>query len=356
METPTDGQHLAPTLTDIAEHAGVSVASVSRVLNGGSASASMRHRVESAMAELGYVHNGGAPLPKKSTPGSIAVLISDILNPYFAEMLRGVEDETETDGWSMMLITMGEDQQREERALRRVAALPVDGVILSGSRLDERRLIELQERCGLPFVLLNRHIKHPEIVCILVDLERSTYRAAQHLINMGHTRVGYLAGPGSSQSSQLRRTGLKRALAAAALSLPAELSPSGFPNTEGGFQSMSALLALRAAERPTAVFAYNDMMALGALSAIRAAGLRVPEDISVIGFDDVAIAAHANPPLTTIAQPKYQMGKLAVRLLRQIQRGEALPTEGYLLLESPFIVRQSTAPVAAAHPLVTPVV
>ncbi len=259
-------------------------------------------------------------------------------------MLRGVEDETEIDGWAITLITMGEDRQREERALRRVAALPVDGVILSGSRLEERRLIELQERCGLPFVLLNRQVKHPEIVCIMVDLERSTYRAAQHLLNLGHTRVGFLAGPGTSESSQLRRRGLLQALSEAGLALPPEWCPSGFPNIEGGFQSMSALLALPATERPTAVFAYNDLMALGALSAIRTAGLRVPQDISLIGFDDIAMAAHANPPLTTIAQPKYQMGKLAVRLLRQLQHGETLPTEGYVLFESPFIVRQSTAP------------
>jgi DNA-binding LacI/PurR family transcriptional regulator len=128
------------------------------------------------------------------------------------------------------------------------------------------------------------------------------------------------------------------------LCLRPEWSISNFPNVEGGFQGMSALLAQSGAEPPTAVVAYNDMIAIGALNAIRNHGLRVPEDISVVGFDGISIAAHTNPPLTTINQPKFQMGSLAMRMLHAMIRGQDMPGGGYTLMESPLIIRGSTAP------------
>jgi DNA-binding LacI/PurR family transcriptional regulator len=122
-----------------------------------------------------------------------------------------------------------------------------------------------------------------------------------------------------------------------------------FPGVDGGFQAMSALLALPASERPTAVVAYNDLMALGALHAIRTHRLHVPDDISVIGIDDISMAAHTNPPLTTIAQPKYRMGRLAMQMLRRMIQGQPPPEEGYTLMESPLIVRESTGPAPSNH-------
>lgn len=331
------------TLTDVANHAGVSPASVSRVLNNtGPVSDDMRERVEESLAELGYEH-----VPQRSTSrslqGRLGVLIADIENPFFAEVLRGIGDESDDAGLVITLLITMEEIQREERLLDALGKRSVEGLILSGSRLSSQRLIEYQERFDIPFVLLNRKLRHDKIACILIDQERTAYRAAQHLINLNHTRIAYLAGPNISESSQARGRGIERAMAEANLALRHDQRLASFPSIEGGFQAMSALLAQPADERPTAVIAYNDMMALGALDSIRTHGLQVPDDISVVGFDDIAIAAHANPPLTTVAQPKYKMGTLAVRTLLQMQAGEPVPANGFILLESPLIVRDSTA-------------
>ena len=149
----------------------------------------------------------------------------------------------------------------------------------------------------------------PEVACIRVDFEKATYHAARHLLSLGHTRIGYLGGPEATEMSNARRKGLEDALNEAGLDLHPEWMASGFPNVAGGFQAMSALLSLPVGERPTAVQCYNDLMALGALKSIRAHHLQVPEDISVVGFDDIAAAAHANPPLTTVEQPKGIYGQ-----------------------------------------------
>jgi LacI family transcriptional regulator len=183
-----------------------------------------------------------------------------------------------------------------------------------------------------------------EVACIRLDFEKAVYHAARHLLNLGHTRIGYIAGPEATEMSIARRKGLEDALSEVGLAFQPERMASGFPNVAGGFQAMSALLSLPEAERPTAVQTYNDLMALGALKAIHAHNLRVPEDISVIGFDDIALAAHSNPPLTTVEQPKAYMGSLAMRMLRELMDRRLGPGGGFTLLESRLIVRDTTGP------------
>jgi DNA-binding LacI/PurR family transcriptional regulator len=178
----------------------------------------------------------------------------------------------------------------------------------------------------------------------MIDIKSAAYRATQHLLNLNHTRIAYLAGHNSIEGSIARQQGIELALGEAGLSLPTQWHPVGFRTTEGGFQAMSALLAMPEAERPTAVIAFNDLMALGALQAARTHGLHVPYDISIVGFDDIAMAAHANPPLTTVDLPKYYLGQLAVRMLRQM-RQDLSPPRSYNLLEGRLVVRESTAPV-----------
>jgi len=243
-----------------------------------------------------------------------------------------------------LLADFAEDASRESGLLRASFSKPLDGIIVCASRLSDGELIALREQTSVPLVLLNRQVAHPALSCILVDFENATYRAARHLINLNHTRIAYLAGPTGSTASRARRRGIEMALREAGLSLPEAWCPASFPNVDGAFQAMSALLSLSADQRPSAVLVYNDVMALGALHAIRAHHMRVPNDISVVGFDDIAMAAHTNPPLTTVAQPKYRMGKLAMRLLAQLARGEPVRSEGFTLLDAPLIVRESTAP------------
>jgi LacI family transcriptional regulator len=183
----------------------------------------------------------------------------------------------------------------------------------------------------------------------MVDLETGTYRAARHLLDMQHTRIAFLPGPAASETSQARRRGIVSALNEAGLDLRAEWTPSSFPDVNGGFQAMSALLTLSAEQRPTAVITHNDLMALGALHAIRSRHLRVPEDISVIGIDNIHMAAHANPPLTTLAPPKHRMGRLAMQLLKRMIEGKPPPEPGYTLVECPLIVRESTGPAPGSN-------
>ncbi len=328
-----------PKLLDVARNAGVSPATVSRVLNNSApVRPGVRNLVLASLHSLGYE----ARIPRSTLRSTIALVIPDILNPFFTEVARGVQDEAGLDGFTPVLLDTIEDAEREARGLRLLLLRPVSGIILCASRLSSDDLIALRGRHRIPFVVVNRNIDHPEISCVIVDCEAGGYRAAHHLLELKHTRIAVLKGPSQSEPARARQSGIEKALGEAGVSLRPEWCFTSFPNMDGGFQAMSALLALALGTRPTAVIAYNDMMALGALNAVRAHHLRVPEDISIVGFDDIAIAAHANPPLTTVAQPKYSMGKLAMQILRQMIQGNLALGDGYTLLESPLVVREST--------------
>jgi LacI family transcriptional regulator len=337
-----DAKRVRPNLVDIAHRAGVSPATVSRVLNNTApVREAVRERVLTSLSDLGY-----SPTPNKPTTraleNAIALLIPDVLNPFFDEIVRGVQDEANVGGFMPVLFDSMEDPQREEQFLRMLSARPMQGTILCGSRLSAAELPALITPSLSPIVVINRNIRHPNVACVRTDLEGGAWRATRHLLGLNHKRIAFLTGPFKSDQSMARRRGIEKAMAEAGLTLQTEWCPSSFPNVDGGFQSMSALLALPAENRPTAVIAYNDVMAFGVLHAIRSHHLRVPEDISVVGVDDIAMAAHANPPLTTIAQPKYQMGRLAMQTLRRMLQGQPPPEESYTLLESPLIVREST--------------
>lgn len=341
MESKGD-QDRMPRLEDVAKQAGVSTTTVSRVLNNTApVSNRTRQRVEHAIHDLGYV-------PRQTHTAAqlqgIALMVTDILNPFYTRMVRGAEEEIDPDGLAIILFDTMEDPERETRTLARLMSWDVEGLLVFGSRLSSGALIEFQRKRKIPMVVMNRQIRHPDVVCILVDSAKATYRACQYLLNLGHQRIGYLSGPPLSESSLDRQAGIKKALAEARLTWRPDWCVPGFPSSEGGFQAMSMLLATTGADRPTAVIAYNDLMALGALHAIRSHGLRVPDDISVIGFDDITMAAHTDPPLTTISQPKYRMGRLAVQILRAMRSNDPTPNEGYVLLESPLMIRDSTAP------------
>lgn len=337
-----------PSLLDVARLAGVSPATVSRVVNNtGQVSQPTEERVRAAMAQLGYEP---APIPPPApTPKTIAVIITDILNPFFPEIVRGIEDEARSDGVGLLLYNTVEDPQYEQQVLRRIGERGVDGVIVCASRLPFDALINLRVQHRIPMVVIGRRVDHPGIACIVFDSEGAMYRATQHLLNLHHTRIAFLAGPAAQEASARRQRGVERALSEAGLSLPSGWRPASFPNIDGGFQAMSALLA-DADDRPTGIICYNDVIAFGALHAIRVHGLRVPEDISVVGFDNIAMTPHSNPPLTTVALPKQRMGELAMQMLRQMLDGQTLPGNGYTLVESPLIVRESTAPALGNAP------
>lgn len=303
-------------------------------------SSSVKERVLAASKAVGYE----APAPRPASSATVAILVPDILNPFFTELFRGIQDEASVDGSTPLLLDTLEDPQREEQELRLLTAKTVSGVIVCATRLPTAELAVLHERIRVPMVVINRQIDHPDIPCVMVDFAESTLRATRHLIALNHRRIAYFPGPTASAPSRARRQGIERGLAEAGLSLRPEWCPLSFPNGDGGFQAMSAILSMPPQERPTGVIVYNDIMALGALQAVRAYHLRIPDDISIIGFDDIAMACHANPPLTTVSQPKYKMGRVAMRILREIIQGQKTLGDGYTLLESSLIVRESTGP------------
>jgi LacI family transcriptional regulator len=348
MDTSTTAR-----LIDVARKAGVSPATVSRVLNhSGPVTAATRERVQAAMDALGYVP-AAPPIQPEPTYQTLAVFITDILNPIFAEFLRGIEDEIGTQPIAMQIHNVPENAPLEKRPLRvlarhKAAQHKVDGVIAMASHIEESDLIAIHEQYALPLVVINRRVNHPNIPSIVVDFEDAAYRSAHHLISLRHTRIGFLAGFGSAHTSQARAHGIERALSEVGHTLPAHWHLNCIPSIEGGFQAMSSLLALPSADRPSAVITYNDLLAFGALHALRSHGLSVPEDMSVVGCDGIALAAHSNPPLTTIDQPKYKMGRLAMQTLSKLMEGSAADATtsgrgGYTLMESPLITRGSTA-------------
>jgi DNA-binding LacI/PurR family transcriptional regulator len=323
----------------------VSTASVSRVLNNvGPISNALRDQVESAIQEVGYRPKHSPPANASATKlKTVAIVINDALNPYFQQIVQGAQDEADPNGFLLAVFDATFDVARQKQMLAKVAQLPLDGLIMASAMLSADELIQFHKTYAIPIAVMHVRVVFPRIASIVVDFEGAACRATQHLLDLGHTRIAYLAGPTVADASQARRRGIESMLAARSLTLSPEWAPNCTATLEGGFQSMSSVLAVSGDARPTAIIAYNDLVAIGALNAIRTHGLRVPDDISIMSFDNIPLAAHTNPPLTTVAVPKYQMGKLAIQSLMQIERGE-LPHGGYTLLESTIIVRDSTMP------------
>ena len=333
-----------PTLADVAERAKVSTATVSRFLrNTEPVSQNLRERIEAAIAELGYTPRQSST--NSAIQGTIALLIGDLLNPFFLEIAQGVQDEVNNRQMITTIYNLTDQPRQRSQLLQQLRKAGVDGVILAGLT-PFPEFLDWQERHNIPVVLLNRHVSQPGVHCIVVDFENAMYHATRHLLALGHTRIGHLASPSTGEIAEARQRGIEVALAEAGLVLRPEWRPIVPPGREvgGGFQAMRVLLDLPEHERPTAVIAFNDIIAVGALHAVRGHGLEVPRDISIIGVDDIALAGHTHPPLTTISQPKYHMGKLAVQTLRRMSEGRISMSNNCTLLETPLIVRESTAP------------
>jgi DNA-binding LacI/PurR family transcriptional regulator len=330
----------SPSLQDLARKAGVSPASVSRVLNNiHPISDRLRQRVENAVRELGYV-----PKNLKGTYDSpmIVVLTSDLLNPYFNEIIAGIEDRSIIRRVTTVVINLKRGTAPWDAIKSAAINVKPSGYVVLGGILVDRSLADFAMQVKVPVIAVNHAIRHELIRTINIDYTKATYAAAIHLIKLGHRRLSFLGGHQSSAVNISRIQGVEAAVAEAGFHLPKELIVYGPSTIEWGFQAMNALLARQPNERPTAVLCSCDLIALGVLHAVRSLGLSVPRDISVVGFDDIDMACHANPPLTTISPPKYEMGQLAADLL--FQRSEDVShINEYIMIESPLVVRESTA-------------
>lgn len=332
-----------PTIEDVAKYCGVSISTVSRVINKSTpVSKELNRKVRKAIKELGFTPRQWTPRTRTDTD-TIALATPDILNPCLTEIINGAQEEADRQGLNLVILNVTENPRLQKQHLRLLTQQRYDGIIVLGTKLQDA-LIELHVQYDIPIVVTARAIEMPQIPCIMVDAETAAYQATKYLISLNHKRIAYISGPITWNSSKVRLESIQRGLADAGLTLPSHLYRWCFPNFEEGSQAVSNLLTLPEKERPTAIFAFNDLIAIGALHAIRTSGLKVPEDISIIGFDDIAIAAFTNPSLTTVAQPKYRMGQLSVQKLYELINGNVRLNGGLVLLECPLILRESTAP------------
>ncbi|MHB1296325.1 MAG: LacI family DNA-binding transcriptional regulator [Anaerolineae bacterium] len=328
------------TIREVAEEAGVSRQTVSRAMNGKSEiSEETRERILAVARRLGYRPNGIARGLKTNQTHSIGLVVPDIANPFFAEVARGASEVAYANGYSVLLANTDEQPEREWETLRTLETYRVDGVILTSSRLSDRRLDEAAES-ERPLVLVNRLLANrPGLGCVVVNDAEAAERAVAHLAERGHRRIGCLGGPVDTGSGRERRAGYMRAMG----NLLGGCDPCWWvpcaPNVQGGRLAASALLR----EQPelTALLAYNDLVAVGATQACRALGRDVPEGCAILGWDDIVFASYVSPPLTTMRMPTYQIGARAVELLLTLLREPALAPEP-VRLDAELIVRGST--------------
>jgi LacI family transcriptional regulator len=301
------------TMADVAREAGVSSMTVSRVINDkGDVSPETRQRVIEVIARLGYRPSGIARGLATRRTGTLGLVIPDVANPFFSDVARGAEHVAYAAGYNVFLCNTEEDPQRELAVLRSLEEKCVDGVVLCSSRLDDGALGEVVARHTC-VVLVNRRLGGGGVRSVLVDDETGGRLATEHLLQAGHRAVGFLAGPAASHSGRERARGYRAAMAGAGLRHKEAWVRHCPPMVEGGHQGARALLTGHPAL--TALFCYNDLVAVGVLQACAELGRQVPGDLSVVGYDDIPLAALVTPPLTTCRVPRYELGAEAVRLL-----------------------------------------
>jgi LacI family transcriptional regulator, galactose operon repressor len=332
-----------PTIYDVARLAGVSTATVSRALNGtGQIAPRTRAAIEAAVAQLGYRPNTIARSLVTRSTQTIALLLPDITNPFYAALVSGIQQYVLSHDHTMLLCTTEGDAEREEQYLSLLRAKQVDGALVDGLVLPPDRIARFV-REGFPIVCLDRDIDSTFIPLVQVDNRRGGKLATEHLLGLGHLRIAHVMGADGLHISHDRLAGYREALAAAGFAPDPRLVVEGRFTEEGGYEAMRMLLD--STPELTAVFAANDLSALGVLHAIAESGRRVPEDISVVGFDDLRLSAFMWPPLTTVRQPAVEIAQLATEILIGLMRGEEVRQMRHFL-EPTLVVRASTTELA----------
>lgn len=327
----------SPTILDVAELAGVSKSVVSRVLRGdGAVSSASREAVADAARALGYRPNAVARSLVQGRSYNVGVLVSDLHNVFFAEILDGIDGVAAEAGYHMLIVTGNRDSEAEATALETLLQLRADGVILVGARLGVDPVTAAGRQVPLAVVGTPRRV--PRTDSVTNDDVRGAQLAVEHLAGLGHRRIALIDG-GDGAGAAARRTGYGEAMRRLGLAGEMRVAPGDFTE-DGGYAGARGLLA---GGVPSAVFASNDQAAVGALTAIEEAGLRVPGDISLVGYDNTALAALRHISLTTIHQPRRRLGEMAMRaVLRRIDRPAARTQR--LVLEPELVVRSTTAP------------
>ncbi len=328
------------SMKDVAIDANVSIATVSRVINNsGYVSDNNRARVEESIQKLGYTHNTLARSLVTKETRLIAFIIDNISNPFYPQFALGVEEMAEKNGFNVILCNIESSIEKELNYVRKLTGLQVDGMIFVASKVPEN-VYGNTIKINVPVVCLDSQIYIPNSDRVILDQDWGGYSITKHLIDRGHKRIAHIAGPSDYLTAHLRKSAYLRALDDNNIRQIQRLIIEGDYSTESGRLAAEKLLSLE--NRPTAIFAANDLMALGAMDTIRKKGLLIPNDIAVAGFDDIQFSALYSPALTTVSQPTLQMGALAMQMVIERLRGTASTENREIIFKPTIAVREST--------------
>lgn len=327
------------TIKDVAKAAGVSVMTVSRVINKKEYIAqATRDRVLKAIKDLHYKPNIVARSLVAKKTDFIGLIVPDIGNPFFADLVKGAESLARERGYSLILGDTEGKNDNEKAYIDAMRGRMCDGIIMVAPRIEDDLILKLNE--VLPLVLVDRYIESDRILQVWIDNADGAFRAVEHLIQLGHRRIGFIAGPQNVQNSFRREEGYRRALTKYGIEINTDLMQVGDFYFDTGSRMFD--LFMERIDPPTAIFASNDLMALGVIKRAKERGLSIPGDLSVVGFDDIFLAAMIDPPLTTVRHPTIEMGMEAIEqfidLLDDRDREYQKST-----LENKLIIRKSTA-------------
>jgi LacI family transcriptional regulator len=328
------------TIRDVARHAGVSPMTVSRVINGSAqVSPGARARVEQAIAELGYVPSRLARGLSAQRTRTLAVIVPDVANPFFTLVVRGAEEVARRAGYGVILCDTRADLDAERQVIEEMIAHRVDGIVIAPvsdrSRDHLRRLVKFD----VPFVLVDRTVPGIDADAVRGDSLDGARQLVEHLLSLGHRRIGLIVESDEVSTARERRRGYEQTLEAGGVPLDPALVAEATADPDGGFQGMRRLLAL--AERPTAVFTVNNLVALGAIEAVRDAELDVPDDVALVCFDDIAYASRLYPFLTVMEQPAETFGTMGTQLLLERIDRRGPERKHLVVLPAEFVVRRS---------------
>ncbi len=327
-----------PTIYDVARVAGVSTSTVSHVINGTRyVSDATKQRVKQAMEELRFRPNSLARSLVRQETRTLALIVPDNVNPFFAELARGIEDHGFAAGYNVLLCNSDRQISKELAYLDMLVSKRVDGIIYMTMSAHLDQLQPLLDN-KIPFVTFDREFH--DVDAILLDNEGGGYDATRHLLDLEHRRIACIGGPDAKTRSHARIVGYERALGEVGVAVDPRLIQGGEWSYESGQEAASRLYELDAP--PTAIFACNDMMAIGAIAHLRERGLRVPDDVSVVGFDNVSIGAYFHPPLTTLATPILEDGQQLCHLLLDRINDQLPPEPQRHTIGGRLVIREST--------------
>lgn len=331
---------MAITIKDIAKRANVSTATVSRVINNKSEGISpqTREQILAIIKEMNYQPNALARGLITRKTSTIGLILPDITNPFFPELVRGVEDSANKAGYSVFLCNSDDNVKKEKKYIQLMKEKKVDGIIFSSSATYSEEHYDDLIRSDIPVVLIDRGTENTSYSGVFLKNFEGAYLATKHLTDLNHKRIGCIAGPEAIWNSSVRLEGYKQAIRDAGIPVDENLIAIGDYRMEGGFATAKRLLE---EQRVSAIFACNDLMACGVYEAAQLLDLRIPVDLSVVGFDDIMLIKTLTPKLTTIRQSTYMMGKEAAKLLiQQVTKKGTKPKSVYV--EPELIIREST--------------